>query len=243
LLFFAGHGGQTADDVTLCTSDGTDPTPGLAFSEVLAKIAQSPIPETVVLLDCCFAGGAGGVPALASDAVTLHPGLSILAASRNDQTSAESAAGRGLFSTFLEGALEGGAADTLGRVDLGSLYAYVSESFGAWDQRPTFKANIAQPLELRLCTPFLSRRELREILELFADPFDLFPLSPAFEPTEEPHDANSERIFRLLQKARASSLLDPVDEEHLYFAAMNRTGCTLTALGRHYHHVHREGRL
>ena len=57
LLFFAGHGGQTADDVVLCTADGTENTPGLAFSEVLSKIAQSPVAETVVLLDCCFAGG------------------------------------------------------------------------------------------------------------------------------------------------------------------------------------------
>lgn len=243
LLFFAGHGGKTPDDVVLCSRDGTEKTPGLAFSDVLALIARSPITETVVLLDCCFAGGAGGVPALSSSAATLHPGLSILAASRNDQTSAETKAGRGLFSTFLEGALDGGAADTLGRVDLGNLYAYVSESFGAWDQRPTFKANIARPLELRLCEPFITRQQLREILELFPSAMDVYPLDPSYEPTEEPHDEDHERLFGLLQKARASMLIDVVDEDHLYFAAMNGTGCRLTPLARHYHHVHVEGRL
>ncbi|GGL42129.1 caspase family protein [Phycicoccus endophyticus] len=243
LLFFAGHGGPSADDVILVSQDGTEKTPGLAFSEIMGHVAQSQIPEIVILLDCCFAGGAGGVPALTSDAAALRAGVSILAASRADQTSAESHAGRGMFSTFVEGALEGGAADTLGRVDLGSLYAYVSESFGAWEQRPTFKANIARPLELRQCDPYLALRELRAILSLFKDPFAEFALDPSFEPTVEPHNEDNERIFGQMQKARASSLLEPVDEEHLYFAAMNSGACRLTPLGRHYHHVHTEGRL
>jgi len=243
LFFFAGHGGQTPDDVVLCTKDGTPQTPGLQFSDVLAKVASSPVAETVVLLDCCFAGGAGGVPALASTAATLHPGLSILAASRNDQTSAESAQGRGVFSTYVEGALEGGAADTLGRVDMGSLYAYVSESFGAWDQRPTFKANIERPLELRICEPTLSRADLREVLDLFSDALDDLPLDPSFEPEAEPRDEEHERLFDLLQKARANRLVEPVDEDHLYFAAMNSKACRLTPLGRHYYLVHSEDRL
>jgi len=38
-----------------------------------------------------------------------------VAASRGDQTSAETAAGRGLFSTYLCGGLEGGAADVMGK--------------------------------------------------------------------------------------------------------------------------------
>ncbi|HET7690514.1 MAG TPA: caspase family protein [Nocardioidaceae bacterium] len=243
LLFFAGHGGQTSDDVVLCARDGTEQTPGLQFSEVLGKIASSPIPEIVVLLDCCFAGGAGGVPALASNAATLRPGLTILAASRNDQTSAESSQGRGLFSTYLEGALDGGASDTLGRVDMGNLYAYVSESFGAWEQRPTFKANIQRPLELRICKPYLSRADLREVLSLFPEATFELPLDPSFEPDAEPRDSEHERVFGLLQKARAASLLEPIDEDHLYFSAMNSGGCRLTPLGRHYHHVHSEDRL
>lgn len=243
LLFFAGHGGQTADDVVLCATDGTVQTRGLQFSEVLGMIARSPVHEIVVLLDCCFAGGAGGVPALASSAAALHPGLSILAASRNDQTSAESAQGRGLFSTYVQGALEDGAADTLGRIDMGSLYAYVSESFGAWDQRPTFKANIDRPLELRIGQPPLSRQELREMLGLFSDGFVEFPLDPSFEPDAAPQHAENERLFALLQKGRAARLVEPVGEEHMYFAAMNSSGCRLTPLGRHYHHMHSEDRL
>ena len=243
VLFFAGHGGQTPDDVTMCTSDGTGTSPGIAFSDVLGKIAQSKVREIVVLLDCCFAGGAGGVPALASAAATIHPGLSILAASRNDQTSAETPSERGLFSTYLEGALEGGAADVLGKVHLGGLYAYVSESFGAWEQRPTFKANIERPIDLRVCHPAIEVPALRKMLGLFASGFAEYPLDPSFEPTAAPANPVHEQIFELLQKARAAKLVEPVGENHLYFAAMNSTGCRLTPLGRHYHHVNAEDRL
>lgn len=243
VLFFAGHGGRTPGDVVLAASDGTDSTPGVGFSEVLGMIAGSRLKEIIVLLDCCFASGAGGVPALASSAAPLHPGLSILAASRNDQTSAETEANRGLFSTFVEGALAGGAADTLGRVDLGGLYAYVSESFGAWDQRPTFKANIDRPQELRLCQPLIDPPALREVLELFTAPMDEYRLDPSFEPTAEPRHEDHERIFGLLQKARACRLVDPVGADHLYFAAMDSLSCVLSPLGRHYHHVHADKRL
>ena len=243
LLFFAGHGGQTPDDVVLVASDGTTASPGVSFSDVLARIANSEVREIIVLLDCCFSGGAGGVPALASSAATLRPGLSILAASRQDQTSAETPDDRGLFSTYLEGGLEGGAADNLGTVHIGGLYAYLSESFGAWQQRPTFKANIQRAVELRSCQPALERPQLRELLALFPFAFEEYALNPSFEPTVEPRNAENERLFALLQKGRASKLVEPVGEDHLYFAAMNSGSCRLTSLGRHYHAMNVDGRL
>ena len=39
VLYFAGHGDEHPDDVALVTEDGTDGTPGIAFSEVLTKVA------------------------------------------------------------------------------------------------------------------------------------------------------------------------------------------------------------
>jgi hypothetical protein len=37
-----------------------------------------------------------------------------------------------------------------------------------------------------------------------------------------------------LQKYSHINLVKPVDEEHMYYAAINSTGCRLTALGAHY---------
>jgi hypothetical protein len=241
LLYFAGHGSGSGTDVTLVTQDGTPATPGIAFSEILAKVAASGVREVILILDCCFSGAAGGVPQLASSATTLRDGVSILAASRGDQVAAES--DRGRFSAFLGGALDGGAADVLGKVTIAGLYSYLDESFGAWDQRPSFKANVDRLHELRSCTPAVPLPELRQICELFPVADHVFPLDPSYEPDAEPHDPDHERVFATLQRYRAAKLLGPVGAEHMYFAAMESKACRLTPLGRHYWRVAKDGRL
>jgi hypothetical protein len=241
LLYFAGHGAGSGTDVALVTRDGTPATPGIAFSEILAKVAGSSVREVILILDCCFAGAAGGIPQLATSATTLRDGVSILAASRGDQVAEETDGG--IFSTFVGGALEGGAADVLGRVTIAGLYSYLDESFGAWNQRPAFKANVDRLHELRSCTPAVPLTELRQICELFPAADQLFELDPTYEPSAKPRHREHERAFSTLQKYRAAKLVRPVDAEHLYFAAMEGKGCRLTPLGRHYWRLAKEGRL
>ncbi|KAF0967469.1 hypothetical protein BPODLACK_03990 [Gordonia sp. YY1] len=248
LLYFAGHGARIGDgtDVTLVTSDGTEQTPGVRFSEVLEKINACE-QEVAVILDCCFAGGAGGVPAALASGSILRPGVSMLTASRADQTAAETPAGRGQFSAYLEGALEGGAADTLGHVTLAGLYSYLSEAFGTWDQRPVFKANVDSLQDIRRCDPAVPLATLRQLPKWFPTPDHIFPLDPSFEPDKresglDPHPEH-ESTFKQLQKCASAKLVEPVGAEHMYFAAMQSEGCRLTPLGKHYRHVASEDRL
>jgi caspase domain-containing protein len=242
LLYFAGHGAGTGSDVSLVTRDATPATPGIPFSGVLAKVAESSVREVVLILDCCFSGAAGGIPQLASSATVLREGVSILAATRGDQLAPEQDH-RGLFSAFLGGALDGGAADVLGKVTMAGVYSYLDECFGPWDQRPAFKANVDRLNELRTCTPAVPRSELRQICELFPTADHLLALDPSYEPQAEPHDPAHERAFGTLQRYRAAKLVTPVDAEHLYFAAMGGKGCRLTPLGQHYWQVAKGGRL
>jgi len=241
LMYFAGHGSGSRDDVALVTRDATPATPGIAFSDVLAKGVRSSVRELVVILDCCFSGAAGRIPQLAGSVTMLGDGVSILAATRGDQVAAET--GRGLFSRFLGGALEGGAADILGKVTIAGLYAYLDECFGAWDQRPAFKANVDRLHELRRCTPAVPLAELRQICDLFPVADHVFPLDPSYEPSAEPRNPEHELAFSTLQKYRAAKLVRPVDAEHMYFAAMESKACRLTPLGRHYWQVAKAGRL
>lgn len=239
VLYFAGHGYQRANDVVLVTQDGTGNTPGIPFSEVLAKVAESPVGEIIIALDCCFSGAAGGIPQLGTSIAAVRSGMSILMASRGDQTAAETA-GRGLFSTYLCGALEGGAADVLGKVTVAGLYSYLDESFGAWDQRPTFKANVDRLHVIRACKPAVPLPELRQINQFFPSTDHVFPLDPSYEDTVEDHDPEKAAVFKTLQKYRNNKLVDPIGEEHMYWAAVNSTGCQLTPLGRHYWHLAEE---
>ncbi len=243
LLYFAGHGAQTSSGVALATSDGTPTTPGVMFSEILASINSSKISEITVILDCCFSGGATTIEALHNGLANLRDGLAVLTASRHDQVSQETTDARGLFSTYLEGALDAGAADVLGHVNVAGLYSYLSESFGAWEQRPTFKANIDRLHDIRTCKPRVPLDVLRKLTEWFPTPEYDYPLDPTYEPTADADPSPNEVIFSGLQKYRACRLVEPIREEHMYYAAMHSTGCRLTALGKHYWGLVKAGRI
>jgi len=243
LLYFAGHGAGEGNDVAVCTHDGTGMTPGVSLSQILGLVQSSPVREVIIVLDCCFSGAAGGVPQLGPDLAVLRNGVTILAASRGDQTSAETAAGRGLFSTYLCGGLEGGAADVMGKVTMAGLYAYLDESFGPWDQRPVLRANVDRLHELRRCSAAVPLEHLQRLPELFVTPDYEMPLDPSYEPEAEPAHPEHERDFAMLQACRAAKLVEPVDAEHMYFAAMQNKACRLTPLGRHYRAMVEQGLL
>lgn len=243
VFFFAGHGSSTHNDVALVSYDGTTTTPGVALSEIMGMVAASDVDRIAIVLDCCFSGAAGGMPALATDAVALRPGVAILTASRPDEPAAELPTGRGAFSTYLEGGLAGGAADVLGNVTVGGLYAYLSESFGAWEQKPLLKAHMLRPQQLRRCDPWVPLETLRELPQMFTTAESEVRLDPSFEPTEEPRHPENEALFARLQRLRAAKLVEPIGEEHMYFAAMAGKSCGLTAMGRHYWRMAQDGRL
>jgi hypothetical protein len=234
LLYFAGHGAGVDSDVALVTQDGVDGDAGVPLATVLGKVQASKVPEVIIILDCCYSGAAGGVPQLGGNVVALRNGLSMITASRGDQTAAETASGRGLFSLYLCGALDGGAADVVGKITLAGIYAYLTESFGAFDQRPTFKTNVDCLHELRNCKPAVALQILRQLHEYFPEAGTVFPLKPSYEPTAPEHDPKHSKIFAGLQRCVAAKLVEPVDAEHMYFAAMNSKGCRLTPLGKHY---------
>lgn len=232
LLFFAGHGTENRLGGYLVTSDAAAYREGVKMTDILRIAKDSPVREVVIILDCCQAG-AFGTPPLDDAGALLSEGLSVLTATRSTEAAVERD-GRGLFSGLLCAALEGGAADTLGKVTVASIYAYVEEAFGAWDQRPQLKAHVSQLLVIRRAQESVAVDDLRGLVDWFDTVDAVLPLGRQHEPTEEPRDPDAERIFARLQKMRSAKLIEPVGEEHMYYAALNETGCRLTRLGRLY---------
>jgi Caspase domain len=241
LFYFAGHGMPLPNDVLLATQNTKSANVGVRLSNVLAKIQASPVPEVFIILDCCFSGAAGGVPQLGINVAAVRDGLAILTASRPDQTAAETPNGRGEFSSLLCGALDGGAADVLGKVSIAGIYAYLAESFGSWGQKPTFKANLKTLRTLRKCKPALLPAELRKLVSLFPMADHLFPLNPTYEPTHPSAIPDRVEIMKLLQRGRAARIIEPVGTDHLYYAAIESKPCKLTPLGMHYWRTHQDG--
>jgi hypothetical protein len=68
-------------------------------------------------------------------------GMTLLTASTKGQYAAEQNGG-GLFTDLLLDALGGAAANLVGEVTPGSVYAHIDQSLGSWSQRPVFKTNV-----------------------------------------------------------------------------------------------------
>ncbi len=87
------------------------------------------------------------------------------------------------------------------------------------------------------------RRSFASFPPGFPHPITYSLLIPRTSLTRNPETRSTNRLFAQLQRCRAAKLLDPVDEEHMYFAAMHKTGCQLTALGKHYWRLAQSGRI
>jgi uncharacterized caspase-like protein len=233
LFYFAGHGHYEHGQGFLVTQDGEPWDWGVAMEQIVGRANRCDARERIIILDCCHAGAIDQIFASGATA-GLAEGVSILAACRDNQSSDETDDG-GVFTSLLASALRGGAADPVtGHLSIASLYAYADGALGAFAQRPLLKTNINQFRVLRRAAPAINVRIVRRVKDYFAHPRDVLKLDPSFEPDAEPEDAAHEAVFADLQKMRAVNLVEPVDEEHMYYAAMNSTGCRLTALGRYY---------
>ena len=151
--------------------------------------------------------------------------------------------GEGVFTSLLVGALQGGAADLRGHITPGSLYAYVDEALGAWDQRPIFKTNVSTFAPLRTIAPKVPFEQMRKMTEYFESPDAAHELDPSYEDTEESADPEKVKIFKILQKFQSVGLVVPVDADYMYFAAMESKSCRLTALGYQYWRLVKEKKL
>lgn len=243
LFYFSGHGTENDLGGFLVTQDAARYDEGVSMGDVLALANKADrIGEVVIVVDSCHSGWLGTVPAVDNRGAVLREGISILTASRSSQVAMERG-GVGVFTDLVCSALDGGAADILGEVSVAAVYAYVDQALGAWEQRPLFKSHVSRMLSLRTARPAVDIGILRKIPEWFPDPEADFPLSPRYEHTVEPADLEARKVFRCLQKCNRVKLVEPVDEEDMYYAAMNSTGCRLTALGRYYWKLANDGRI
>ena len=234
LLYFSGHGFIKSTGGYLVTIDAKQYDEGISMDDILNIANQSEVKNKVIVLDCCHSGALGSPSITGSAIAQLSEGLSVLTASR-DSESAMEINGSGVFTSLVVDALKGGAADLRGNITPGSIYAYVDEALGAWDQRPIFKTNVTRFTSLRTIIPKVPLETLRRITEYFPGPGDEHRLDPSYEFTEKDR-ANEQnvKIFKDLQKFESVGLVVPVDEEHMYFAAMHSKSCRLTALGYQY---------
>ncbi len=242
LLYFSGHGFVDAVGGYLVTPDYAAHDEGLPMDQILTLVNQSRAKNKIVILDCCHSGAFGSPKVVPASAV-LGEGVVVLTASREDEPAME-AGGHGIFTELLLDALHGAAADLVGNITPGGVYAHIDQSLGAWEQRPIFKTNVNKFISLRQVAPAISLATLRKLATYFKTKDYFFPLDPSFEDASgHVLDPDNVLAFKDLQRFQANGLVVPVDVPFMYHAAMNSTGCKLTVLGQHYWRLAVKGHL
>ena len=242
LFFFAGHGYIEDTGGFLCASDCETGDDGLSLSEVVTLASQSRAKNKVIILDSCHSGIAGDRPNQEGMA-EMKEGMTVLTASAADQYAMEGDAG-GVFTNLFVDALNGAAANLLGDVTPGSVYAHVDQSLGPWAQRPVFKTNVKSFVSLRKASAPIALAELQQLSTHFPQADYEFPLDPAYEPERSTEqradpaipdpDPQKNAVFRVLQNYVRVNLVRPVGAPHMWHAAMESKACELTVLGQHY---------
>lgn len=248
LFYFAGHGYIDAAGGYLLSSDSVEGHDGLSLHDVVTFANDSKAKNKVIMLDSCHSGIAGAPTGTAKHA-ELCDGMTILTASTAEQYATEKD-GAGVFTTLLVDALNGGAANLVGDVTPGGVYAHIDQSLGAWAQRPVFKTNVKSFVSLRRVQPPIPPSDLRRLVEFFPRPGAEFRLDPTFEPERGPQagdlpapDPANTAMFAILQKYNRVNLVVPVDAPHMWHAAMESKACRLTVLGEHYRALVERGRI
>lgn len=248
LLYFAGHGHIEATGGYLLGSDAKRGDDGVPLNEILVMANSSPATNKIIILDSCHSGIAGNPPTI-KDSSLISEGITILTASTTDQYASEKD-GSGVFTSLLVDALNGSAANILGDITPGSVYAHIDQSLGAWEQRPVFKTNVRNFVSLREAAPSIALDDLRKIKDYFPIAGYEFKLDPTFEPELKgrdegmlPPNIENTEIFAILQKFNRLNLLKPTDTSHMWNAAMESKGCKLTALGEHYRKLVENNRI
>lgn len=234
LFYFSGHGYATGNGVYLVTQDGNGALPGIPLNDILQMANNSPAREVFLIIDSCHSG-ALGEPGQPQDVTNLYlrPGVTLLAAARTNETASESN-GHGQFTKLVIGALKGGAKDVRGRVSAASIYAYVEQALGPWDQRPIYKSNATQLSPVRFCTPGIMDDELRRLPQLFPQPDYQYFLNPSYEVTRPEAFFEHVALFKIFKHYQVAGLLRPIFDEDLYFAALRSHPVELTPMGQFY---------
>lgn len=238
LFYFAGHGhiGATGGYIMATDSDRGDE--GVSVYDLMTFANTSRAQNRIIVLDSCHSGIAGSSP-IAQQYAELTEGLTVLTASTAEQYSNEHEGG--IFTNLFVDALSGAAANLVGDITPGSVYAHIDQSLGPWDQRPVFKTNVKSFVSLRRVQAPIPLQELQRIAEFFPSPGFEFPLDPSYEPElvgrapgmPDPIPAHT-HVFRILQRYNRVNLLVPVGAPHMWHAAMGSAKCKLTVLGEHY---------
>lgn len=267
LVYFAGHGesdGEKDGDAHLvfqgrreqyADGDVVNDDDLFAVPMLMRRLNAAPVASVALILDCCYAGGAGDDSLGVAD---LRRDLAVMTSTSRSETALDGHRNSPFAAHLLSG-LAGGAANPLGEVSVTQLYEYVAACFGPEEQKPQLKVNLStQPFVLRQAEAAIAPADLRELLRLFPRIDHLKQLSPEHEgPADVPDRGRpldhfpdrtptaEQREFDLLARLRDLQLIHthPHPSKAHFFVALDSEYVKLSPRGRWYWRQLRSGRI
>ncbi|MEM6720883.1 MAG: caspase family protein [Bacteroidota bacterium] len=219
LLYFSGYGAPSLDGYILSQDEQK-----ISIQEILLLANNSASREVVLILDIQAIDI--GESFNSNSQIFTREGITILMGiSETIQDS---------ITPLVYEALSGNVSDILGRVKITSIFSYVDNAIGEWSMRPIFKSYVNSLVSIRKCKPKIEISILRKLTYFFKNPDYILMLNPSYEPTAEPKNSEDEKKFALLNEFYSIGIIEPIGENHLYYAAINSKSCQLTALGKYY---------
>lgn len=227
LFYFSGHGTLIHNKFCLVAQDRYT----IDFDWLTDLLNQSKHKEILVILDCCFSGGAAEQAGESFSSSTLREGVTILAATTSDDVAAERM-GAGRFTSLLCRGLEGAAADLFGHVTPANLYAYADTFLGMWEQRPVFKANVKRMTPIRYCVPPVRKRYLRQLPAWFPTQHHQLPLGLQHDLCHPQHDPDSAALLTVLLLMERQGLVIPHQQPSLIEETRHAGAARLSEKGK-----------
>lgn len=144
LLYFAGHGqfDTSIDEGLLIPQDFKHGGEGIRISDILLWADQaSQIKNKIIILDCCQAGAAAAMRGLRGGSSVIGEGMTILTACKRTVSPRKSRP-RGIH-RFVVASTARWRRQRARQGHPGSVYSFVDNALGAWEQRPVFKTNVS----------------------------------------------------------------------------------------------------
>lgn len=253
LLYYSGHGvlGNTGGFLTAYDSEQDDP--GVPMTEIMTLAKNSRAREILIILDCCHAGqmgdvADGGRTMFGDSLTTIREEMTLIAACTAAQHAVE-IAGRSAFTAALVDALEGGAADHLGQVTAGAMYAYARRRFGVSGQRPVYKSHTSDVTVVRRCEASINHADLTRMVALFPSMDSKLALDPEYEPEDEhgnvTQPVNKDKVdcALMLKRLRDAGLVKSTDGTQFYWVARRTGTLELTRRGHEYWLLAKDGKI
>ncbi len=243
LLFFSGYGFENSLGGCLMTQDTSENEEGISFNDIMIYANNSTVKEIIIILDCYYPEVSPRIENKKVAFASIRKGINVLTVS-NIISNNEKFRSNVRFPEILCHVLEsGGDDDVLGLVTMAEVYAYSDRILRPLGHDVSFKSNSARITVLRIAKPQIHYAILQKMSKYFYSAHFNYQLDKECLRSQKSTNEFKIKCYKNLQKMVRCGLVKPINEVHMYYAALHNKHCGLTEKGKQYWKLLKENKI